>query len=99
MKPVIKHRTLINPTHFLFIVTYNFNKVTHHKSEESHPKEHDDDSKNPFLVADGIEISITDGTERSECVVTADNDLVLDSDAFLLQLVYLYEIVLLNVFE
>ena len=81
--------TLINHTHFLFIIADNLNKVTHYIGKEGHSTKHDDNCNDPLVVADWIVVTITDCTQSCEGVIATDDQLV--GLVFLVQFVLFYE--------
>lgn len=92
-QPVMKVAAFVHYSHFLLVVTDDFDKVAHNIREEGYTAKHNNHSNNSFIVTDRIVISIADCAECGQCVVTAYYQLVGLILAFKLKI--LYESVLL----
>ena len=87
--------TLINNSHFLFVVADNLNEVTHYIGEEGHSTKHNDNRNNSLIIADWIVISVSNCTQSSECIVATDDQFV--GLVFFVQFVFLNERIRLRV--
>ena len=56
--------TLVDNSHFLFIVGDNFDEVTHDVRKESHTTKHDHNGEDSFVVGNGEIVSISNRTQR-----------------------------------
>ena len=68
--------TLINRSHLCFIVSYNFNKVSHNVRKESHSSKLYNQGAEPLLVTDRVEISVTHRTECRKGKVATHDELM-----------------------
>ena len=75
-QPVVQITALVDDAHLFLVVADDFDEVAHNIGKEGYATKHDQDGDDSFVVGDGVVVTIPHCTERGQCIVATDYQLV-----------------------
>ena len=99
LDPLVQIAGVVDVTHFLLVVTDDFDETAHDVGEEGHAAKHDDHCEDALLIADREVVTVADGAQGREREVAAYEQLVHFVVVHFAEVVVLDEVVFLVLFS